>query len=89
MIKRRCLGCNEIKNREEMIKLTKDYKTGEILINSDKFHFGRSIYLCKCETCINTAFKKDRISRNLKKFLSKEEKENIRTVLNSIIVVKQ
>lgn len=88
MIKRRCIGCNEIKNSQDMIKITKNYKNGEILINPDKFHFGRSIYICKCENCINTAFKKDRVSRNLKKNLEKEEKENIRSVLNAMVVVQ-
>ena len=88
MIKRRCIGCNEIKNSQDMIKITKNYKNDEILINPDKFHFGRSIYICKCENCINTAFKKDRVSRNLKKNLEKEEKENIRSVLNAMVVVQ-
>ena len=88
MTKRRCIGCNEIKESTEMLKLTKDFKSGEILINPDKFHFGRSVYLCKCEICIKNAFKKDRLFKNLKKNMTKEEKENINTVLNTMVVVK-
>ena len=88
MKERRCMGCNEIKSSDEMIKLTKNYKTGELVINPDRFVFGRSLYICKNEVCINTVLKKDKISKNLKKILSKEEKENIRTVLNDMVVVK-
>lgn len=89
MVKRKCIGCNEIKETHNFIKITKDFKTDEILINPDKFHFGRSIYLCKSESCINTAFKKDCLSKRLKVFLTKEEKENIRAVLNTMVVVQQ
>ena len=71
-----------------MIKITKDFKNGEILINPDNFHFGRSVYICKCENCINAAFKKDKASKNLKKSMTKEEKENIRAVLNTMVVVQ-
>ena len=88
MTKRRCIGCNEIKDSKEMLKLTKNFKSGEIIINPDRFHFGRSVYICKSENCINTAFKKDRVFKNLKKNLTKEEKENIKTVLNDMVVVQ-
>lgn len=88
MTKRRCIGCNEIKNSENMIKITKNFENGEILINPDKFHFGRSIYICKSENCLNTAFKKENVSKKLKKNLTKEEKENIKAVLNTMVVVK-
>ena len=88
MKERRCAGCNEIKISGDMIKLTKNYKTGEVVVNPDRFVFGRSLYVCKNENCVNLLFKKDRISKNLKKILSKEEKENIRTVLNPMLVVQ-
>ena len=88
MKKRKCAGCNEIKETDSMIKITKNFKNNEILINPDRFHFGRSVYVCKCENCVNAIFKKDKISRNLKKNLTKEEKENIRTVLNTMVVVQ-
>ena len=88
MTKRRCIGCGEIKDSKNMFKVTKNFKNNEILINPDKFHFGRSIYICKSENCINTAFKKERIAKNLKKNITNEEKENIKTVLNTMVVVQ-
>ena len=68
MKERRCAGCNEIKISDDMIKLTKNYKTGEVVVNPDRFVFGRSLYVCKNENCVNQLFKKDRISKNLKKY---------------------
>ena len=88
MNERKCCACNTKKDKKEFIKITKDYKTDEIIINPDKFHFGRSLYICKSKSCIDTAFKKDRIAKNLKIFLTKEEKENINTVLNTMLVVQ-
>ena len=85
---RKCVSCNEIKNAQEMIKITKDFKTNEIIINANNFHFGRSAYICKNENCIKTALKKDKLSKNLKKYLTEEEKENINAVLNRMVVVK-
>ena len=85
---RKCIGCNITKESQEMIRITKDYKTGELIINPDKYHFGRSVYVCKDENCINNVLKKDRLSRFLKKNLTENEKENIKTVLNRMIVVQ-
>ena len=88
MKERCCAGCNETKPSGQMIKITKNHKTGELVINPDRFVFGRSLYICKNETCINTVLKKDRICKNLKKILTKEGKENIRAVLNDMVVVQ-
>ena len=56
MVERKCAGCGKLKNREELIKITKE---------SNKI-FGRSVYLCYNNSCIEAAFKKNRISKALK-----------------------
>lgn len=86
---RKCIGCNSKNNSENMIKLTKDYKTQEVVINPDKFCNGRSVYVCRNESCVKSALKKDKIAKMLKKKLTEVEKENINTVLNLMVVVKQ
>ena len=65
-MQRKCAGCNEMKNREEMIKITKNYKDGSIVINPDSVTFGRSVYLCYNQSCINKALKKSKLNRALK-----------------------
>ena len=86
--KRRCIGCNEIKDSNEMIKITKDYKTEELVINPNNYQIGRSVYVCKNESCVNTALKKNKLEKNIKKNITDDEKENIKTVLNRLVVVK-
>ena len=63
---RKCAGCGEIKSRESMIKITKEYSTKEVILNPDSLTFGRSAYLCYNQSCIEQALKKNRLHRVLK-----------------------
>lgn len=65
-MQRKCIACGELKNRDEMIKITKDYKNANVVINPNNFTFGRSVYLCYNQNCIDNAFKKNRINKVLK-----------------------
>lgn len=65
-MQRKCAGCGEMKNREDMIKITKNYKDGSIVINPDSVTFGRSVYLCYNQSCIDKAFKKSKLNKALK-----------------------
>ncbi|MFA7659517.1 MAG: YlxR family protein [Candidatus Gastranaerophilaceae bacterium] len=77
---RKCIGCFESKNREEMIKITREYKTKEIFINPNSKIFGRSVYLCYNKTCIENSLKKNKLAKFLKANLSEEFKETLRTI---------
>ncbi len=63
---RKCITCGELKPREELIKITKEYKSGNIVIKPNSKTFGRSVYLCYNENCINMAFKKNKLNKMLK-----------------------
>jgi len=63
---RKCVGCGELKPREDMIKITKDSTSGEIIFNPNSKIFGRSVYLCYNRSCIENAVKKNKISKVLK-----------------------
>ena len=63
---RKCVGCGEIKSRNEMIKITRDFSTNQIVINPNSVTFGRSAYLCYNQNCIEQALKKKKINRVLK-----------------------
>lgn len=65
-IQRKCVGCGELKPRENMIKITKEHKTGELVLNPSSKIFGRSAYLCYNQNCIEQAIKKKKINRILK-----------------------
>ena len=66
MTERKCAGCGKLKNREELIKITKENLHGNVVINHSNKIFGRSVYLCYNNSCIEAAFKKNRISKVLK-----------------------
>ena len=66
MVERRCVGCGEIKNRDELIKITKNFITGKVEINENSKIFGRSAYLCYNKRCIELALKKNKLNRALK-----------------------
>ena len=73
-IKRKCVGCGQIKNRDEMLKITRRNTDGVAVINSDSKIFGRSAYLCYNHDCINKALCKNKLSKVLKTQINDELK---------------
>ena len=67
-IMRKCCACGKVANREDFIRILRNHKTGEYIINPNNKQFGRSIYICKDETCLKTAIKKKRL-----KFLTDDQ----------------
>ena len=65
-IERKCISCGNIKPRAELIKITKEYSSGNAVIQPNSKTFGRSVYLCYNESCINNAFKKNKLNKILK-----------------------
>ena len=66
MTERKCAGCGKLKDRKELIKITRENVHGNVIVNPDNKIFGRSVYLCYNNACIENAFKKNRISKVLK-----------------------
>ena len=64
--KRKCISCGCLKPREELIKITKEHTIGNIVVQPDSKIFGRSVYLCYNQICIDTAFKKNKLNKALK-----------------------
>lgn len=81
--KRQCASCREIKNKEDLIKITKDFKTNEIKVNQENEVQGRSVYLCKNLECVEKAFKKNRIEALLKSKAPENIKLDVYTVLKN------
>ena len=66
MNKRKCIGCGEYKNKNELIKITKQNASDNIVISHDTKIFGRSAYLCYNISCVEAAFKKNKIQKAIK-----------------------
>lgn len=78
---RQCASCRKYKDKSELIRITKDFKTGEIKINENNSFSGRSVYICKNLTCLENAIKKKRIESNLKSNFPESVKEKLYAVL--------
>ena len=63
---RKCVGCGELKPRKDMIKITKEHLTENVVVNPNSKTFGRSVYLCYNQNCIEQALKKKKINKVLK-----------------------
>lgn len=79
LIIRKCFGCKTLKNREEMVKIT--LSNGKLYINPNSKITGRSVYVCKNETCIKNFIKSKGIKRGLK-FNDNKEIEKIENALS-------
>lgn len=64
-IKRKCQGCFEVKERNELIKITK-LQNGMLKINPNSKELGRSVYVCKNLDCIKNLIKKKKLKTALK-----------------------
>ena len=65
-ILRKCVGCGVLRPREYMIKITKEHSTEKVVVNPNSKTFGRSVYLCYNQNCIEQALKKRKLNRTLK-----------------------
>ena len=74
---RKCIGCFQDKNREDMIKITREHDTKKIFINPNTKIFGRSVYLCYNSSCIEKSFKKSKLAKFLKADLTDDLKEKL------------
>ncbi len=63
---RKCISCGVLKKRRDLIKITREKTSGNVVIEPDSKIFGRSVYLCYNQSCINNAFRKSRICKLLK-----------------------
>ncbi len=69
---RKCIGCDTLKERAEMIRIMKLHDTGEIIINPTSRDFGRSLYICYNIECVNKSLKKKKLQKILKKEVPEE-----------------
>lgn len=77
MTERKCIACGEIKDTKDLIKITKQSSTGNVILNHDTKIFGRSAYLCYNISCIETAFKKNKLQKALRTALPEDLKGKI------------
>lgn len=75
--KRQCIICREFKDKSELIRFTKDFKTQNIEINQQNEYIGRSAYICIAGDCLAVAIKKQVVEKKLKAKFSLKTQENL------------
>ena len=73
-MERKCVGCGTIKDKKDLIKVTTQKSCGEVIVNGHSKIFGRSAYLCYNISCVENAFKKDRLKKALRTSISEDLK---------------
>ena len=68
---RKCVGCEEMKNKKEMMRVLKT-EDGEFVIDTTGKKNGRGAYVCKSLQCLKKARKAGRIEKNLECAISDE-----------------
>lgn len=81
-LNRICISCNKSFPRETLLRVLKEHKTKELIINPDGNTFGRSAYICYNKDCLNQAIKKNRFQKALKMKITEDFLENLKIMIN-------
>lgn len=79
---RKCTGCNEMKNKKELIRVVKDDNNCFSLDLTGK-KSGRGAYICKDIQCLEKACKNKGLERSFKTAVPKEVYEQLRKELEN------
>ncbi|SHI71373.1 hypothetical protein SAMN02745751_00875 [Dethiosulfatibacter aminovorans DSM 17477] len=77
---RKCLGCNEVFPKKELIRVVKN-KDGDIAIDLKGKMNGRGAYICKNKECYEKAYKTKRLNKAFQCEISEELYEEMLKVL--------
>ncbi|WP_394525699.1 RNase P modulator RnpM [Lacrimispora sp. JR3] len=73
---RQCVGCGEMKNKKEMIRVLKTSED-EIVLDATGRKNGRGAYLCPSMKCFKKAVKSKGLERSFKMAIPKEVYETL------------
>lgn len=77
---RTCIGCNEKKNKKDLIRVVKS-KDGEITIDKTGKANGRGAYICDCIECLEKAIKNKRLEKSFEMKIEDEIYDKLRGVM--------
>ncbi|HCC07096.1 MAG TPA: DUF448 domain-containing protein [Clostridiales bacterium] len=78
---RKCLGCQAMKDKRELIRIVKPSE-GDVFVDLNGKANGRGAYICKDKKCLNDAKKKKVLERNLKANISEELYQKLEEQMN-------
>lgn len=80
---RKCVGCQEMKNKKEMLRILKTSEN-EFLLDATGKKNGRGAYLCFSKECFTKAVKCKGLERSFKQSIPKEVYEKLEKELDEL-----
>lgn len=80
---RQCIGCGEMKNKKELMRVLKTTE-GPIVLDVTGKKNGRGAYLCKCKECLQLAKKNKGLERSFKMSIPMEVYDNLEKEFETI-----
>ncbi len=80
---RKCVGCQEMKEKKELIRVVKTTE-GELVLDDTGKKNGRGAYLCRSASCLAKARKTKAIERSLGVSVSDEVYEELEKEMNGL-----
>lgn len=80
---RRCVGCQEMKGKKEMIRVIRTPE-GAFLLDATGKKNGRGAYLCPSRECLDKARKNKGLERSFKQAIPKEVYEALEKEMEDI-----
>lgn len=80
MPQRTCMGCNEKKDKKDLIRIVKN-KENQIAIDRTGKMEGRGAYICDKSECLEKVIKSKRLERVLEQKIDDEIYNNLRGVI--------
>jgi hypothetical protein len=77
---RTCMGCNEKKDKNQLIRIVKNCN-GEIILDRTGKKEGRGAYICDNEKCLERVIKSKRLEKVFEMSISNEIYERLRGVI--------
>ena len=78
--KRTCIGCNEVKQKKDLIRIVKN-KDGNIFVDKTGKANGRGAYLCDNIDCLEKAIKTKRLERSFETKIDNQIYEELRKTM--------
>ncbi len=77
---RTCIGCNEVRNKKELIRIVRTPES-EVLVDFTGKKSGRGSYICPSSSCLERALKGNLLEKKLEVRISPEVKEKLKAEL--------
>ena len=81
---RQCIGCGEMKNKREMIRILKTESEGIVLDATGRKN-GRGAYICPSADCLKKAVKSRGLDRSFKMQVPREVYETLEKEMERIV----